>query len=36
MSRFAKERRVIYWEEPEAALPDCEPRSACAPAPKPA
>jgi UDP-galactopyranose mutase len=25
MSRFAKERRVIYWEEPEAALPDCEP-----------
>jgi UDP-galactopyranose mutase len=25
MSRFAKERRVVYWEEPEAALPDCEP-----------
>jgi UDP-galactopyranose mutase len=25
MSRFAKERRVIYWEEPEAALPECEP-----------
>jgi UDP-galactopyranose mutase len=25
MSRFARERRVIYWEEPEAALPDCEP-----------
>jgi UDP-galactopyranose mutase len=25
MSRFAKERRVIYWEEPEAALADCEP-----------
>ncbi|HEY0026276.1 MAG TPA: UDP-galactopyranose mutase [Allosphingosinicella sp.] len=25
MSRFAKDRRVIYWEEPEAALPDCEP-----------
>jgi UDP-galactopyranose mutase len=25
MSRFAKERRVIYWEEPEAALPGCEP-----------
>ncbi len=25
MSRFAKERRVIYWEEPEAALPDFEP-----------
>ncbi|MDP8993930.1 MAG: UDP-galactopyranose mutase [Pseudomonadota bacterium] len=25
MSRFAAERRVIFWEEPEAALPDCEP-----------
>jgi UDP-galactopyranose mutase len=25
MSRFAKEQRVIYWEEPEAALPDFEP-----------
>jgi UDP-galactopyranose mutase len=25
MSRFAKERRVIFWEEPEAALPDFEP-----------
>ena len=25
MSRFARERRVVYWEEPEAALPDCEP-----------
>ncbi len=25
MSRFAEERRVIYWEEPEAALPGCEP-----------
>jgi UDP-galactopyranose mutase len=25
MSRFARTRRVIYWEEPEAALPDCEP-----------
>jgi UDP-galactopyranose mutase len=25
MSRFARERRVIYWEEPEAALPECEP-----------
>jgi UDP-galactopyranose mutase len=25
MSRFAKDRRVIYWEEPEAALSDCEP-----------
>ena len=25
MSRFSKERRVVYWEEPEAALPDCEP-----------
>jgi UDP-galactopyranose mutase len=25
MSRFAKERRVTYWEEPEAALPDCQP-----------
>ena len=25
MSRFAKERRVIYWEEPEAALAGCEP-----------
>jgi UDP-galactopyranose mutase len=25
MSRFAQDRRVIYWEEPEAALPGCEP-----------
>ena len=25
MSRFAESRRVIYWEEPEAALPECEP-----------
>jgi UDP-galactopyranose mutase len=25
MSRFTKERRVIYWEEPEVALPDFEP-----------
>jgi UDP-galactopyranose mutase len=25
MSRFAQDRRVIYWEEPEAALPECEP-----------
>ncbi|MFN3387831.1 MAG: UDP-galactopyranose mutase [Allosphingosinicella sp.] len=25
MSRFARERRVIFWEEPEAALPGCEP-----------
>jgi UDP-galactopyranose mutase len=25
MSRFARDRRVIFWEEPEAALPDCEP-----------
>ncbi|MDT9599361.1 UDP-galactopyranose mutase [Sphingosinicella rhizophila] len=25
MSRFAAEQRVIYWEEPEAALPECEP-----------
>ncbi len=25
MSRFAETRRVIYWEEPEAALPECEP-----------
>ncbi|HWH16739.1 MAG TPA: UDP-galactopyranose mutase [Allosphingosinicella sp.] len=25
MSRFATERRVVYWEEPEPALPDCEP-----------
>src|SRR3712207_707778 len=25
MSRFAADRRVIYWEEPEAALPDCDP-----------
>src|SRR3954453_21904720 len=25
MSRFARTRRVIYWEEPEAALPECEP-----------
>ncbi|MEA1014009.1 UDP-galactopyranose mutase [Sphingosinicella sp. LY1275] len=24
MSRFALDRRVIYWEEPESALPDCE------------
>ena len=24
MSRFAQERRVIYWEEPENALPDGE------------
>ncbi|WP_324751277.1 UDP-galactopyranose mutase [Sphingomonas sp. LY54] len=24
MSRFALDRRVIYWEEPENALPDCE------------
>jgi UDP-galactopyranose mutase len=25
MSRFARDRRVIFWEEPEAALPECEP-----------
>jgi UDP-galactopyranose mutase len=25
MSRFAADRRVIYWEEPEAALAGCEP-----------
>jgi UDP-galactopyranose mutase len=25
MSRFAESRRVIFWEEPEAALPECEP-----------
>lgn len=25
MSRFARERRVIYWEEPEPALPECHP-----------
>ncbi|MEA3012302.1 MAG: UDP-galactopyranose mutase [Sphingomonadales bacterium] len=25
MSRFARSRRVIYWEEPESALPECEP-----------
>jgi UDP-galactopyranose mutase len=25
MSRFARERRVIFWEEPEAALAGCEP-----------
>jgi UDP-galactopyranose mutase len=25
MSRFARHRRVIFWEEPEAALPECEP-----------
>jgi UDP-galactopyranose mutase len=25
MSRFAEARRVIYWEEPEAAPADCEP-----------
>jgi UDP-galactopyranose mutase len=25
MSRFAQERRVIYWEEPESCGPDCEP-----------
>ena len=24
MSRFARSRRVIYWEEPEDALPGCE------------
>jgi UDP-galactopyranose mutase len=29
-SRFTKERRVIYWEEPEVALPDFEPSLACA------
>ena len=25
MSRFAEARRVIFWEEPEAALPGMEP-----------
>jgi UDP-galactopyranose mutase len=25
MSRFARERRVIFWEEPEAAVPECAP-----------
>src|SRR3546814_2369451 len=25
MSRFARGGRVIYWEEPEEATPDCEP-----------
>ena len=25
MSRFANDRRVVFWEEPEPALPDCEP-----------
>jgi UDP-galactopyranose mutase len=25
MSRFARDRRVVFWEEPEAALPGCEP-----------
>ena len=25
MSRFVRTQRVIYWEEPEAALPECEP-----------
>jgi UDP-galactopyranose mutase len=25
MSRFARAQRVIYWEEPEPALPECEP-----------
>ncbi|HYI48462.1 MAG TPA: UDP-galactopyranose mutase [Allosphingosinicella sp.] len=25
MSRFARTRRVIYWEEPESALPHCQP-----------
>lgn len=25
MSRFAATRRVVYWEEPEPALPECEP-----------
>ena len=25
MSRFARAQRVIYWEEPEAALAECEP-----------
>ncbi len=24
MSRFARSRRVVYWEEPEDALPGCE------------
>ena len=25
MTRFARGRRVVFWEEPEAALPDCAP-----------
>jgi UDP-galactopyranose mutase len=25
MSRFARDGRAIYWEEPEQALPECEP-----------
>lgn len=25
MSRFARKARVIYWEEPEEATPECEP-----------
>jgi UDP-galactopyranose mutase len=25
MSRFARSRRVIFWEEPESAAPECEP-----------
>ena len=25
MSRFARTRRVIFWEEAEGAMPDCEP-----------
>ena len=25
MSRFAEAGRVIFWEEPEAALPEMEP-----------
>src|SRR3954467_2377247 len=25
MSRFVQAYRVVYWEEPEAALPECEP-----------
>ncbi len=25
MSRFARSGRVIFWEEPEVALPECEP-----------
>jgi UDP-galactopyranose mutase len=25
MSRFTQAYRVVYWEEPEAALPECEP-----------